>query len=226
MVLTRVGVPVAAPVSIGSAPSPLTMASEDSSIVSVDSAGRLVGKRNGRTRVNTLHGEGSSLTVEVRVVRKLVLDPPHLELTPGTIAEVVSVDGETGERLDPDHVEWGVTSSARLSVERGQLRALAPGRAAAWARYGEATAMCDVVLREPGTRSLTVSPPRATLRVGEVVAFQAFGRDGPREVSWITTDRTVLSQVRKGLFRAAVAGRARVCVSAEPSNCSQIEVTR
>jgi len=75
MLIERLGVPLAPPVTVGSRPALATLASDDPGVVSVEEDGRLLAHRAGRT---LLRAVGSSSVLAVVVV------PPG----PGAAAEV------------------------------------------------------------------------------------------------------------------------------------------
>jgi hypothetical protein len=210
------------------------MRSDDPATVSVDASGALVAHRNGKARIETLHGEGSSLEVEVRAAASIAIVPAQLAIEPGRSAELGLVDAETGERLPASAAEWVSRTFIRrpaASVRRasfgGKVQAgNEPGTVEVSARYSEAVAHAEVVVGSAARPKLSVSPPRARLRAGEVRAFQAFSSAGPVDASWESGNGRVLAPLRGGLFQARAAGRATACASyLQHRVCTTVEVT-
>jgi len=231
LVIARLGVPVAPPVSVPSRPSPETIQSEDPTVVRVDPSGTVIGLRAGRTRVRTLHGEGSSLEVEVRAPRAIRLEPARLELEPERAAVFTLLDAESGERLPPEGAEWSSDAPRRASVLEGRVQAGSePGPASVLVRFGEATAQAVVLVGVAAAGSgqaLSVNPPRARLRTGEVRAFLAYLPSGPVGAEWESGNPRVVAALRDGLFAARTAGRTSICAAAQGRRaCANVEVTQ
>jgi len=66
LLIDRLGTPFAPPVTVGSTVSAETLRSDAPEIVEIDSAGALVGRRNGRTLVRSLADGSQVLEVEVQ----------------------------------------------------------------------------------------------------------------------------------------------------------------
>jgi hypothetical protein len=105
LVIARLGVPTVPPVSVPSRPSPETMRSDDPATVRIDESGALVGLRPGRTTIRTLHGEGSSLEVEVRAPQAIRVEPQRLVLEPERAGMLEVFDADSGEKLPPEGVK-------------------------------------------------------------------------------------------------------------------------
>lgn len=227
LVIDQLGIPVDAPVSVGSTPSPATMRSGDSSVVEVTGAGQLLARHNGTAWIETLHGEGAKLLVEVKGVDAIALVPPGVELSPGASTTLALVDAASGEHLSPSVAEWRCTPPGVAIVRDGAVTANGrPGTAQVIVRYGLAEARADVVVRGSAGK-LLLSPEKVRLRVGEVRAFQAFSDGGAVTASWSTRDGRVIAHLGQTLFQARSVGRTKVCASALGSEgCSDVEVER
>lgn len=227
LVITRLGVPVRPPVSVGSRPSPATLSSEDSSVVEIAQTGELVARGNGRTKIVTLNGEGSVLAVEVKAVDAITLRADALELAPGGSAHLTLADANSGDELPGSSAAWTSSSPERASVLDGVVRAgVASGPVRVTVRYGDVQANVDLVVR-PSAASLSVAPAQMRLRVGEVRSFRAYTADGPAVARWTSRDGRVLASIGEGLFQARSTGQTVVCASAYERNaCAGVEVTR
>ncbi len=227
LVIQRLGVPVAPPVSVPSRPSPETMSSDDPATVRVEASGALVGLRPGRATIRTLHGEGSSLEVEVRAPRAIRVEPQQLRLEPDRSEALEVFDADSGERLPPEAAEWASDAPPRATVIRGRVQAgTEVGPASVSVRFGDAEGRALVLVGVAGHEPLSVSPARVRLRVGEVRAFQAFSRNGPVGAEWTSSDMRVAVPLQAGLFHARSAGRVSICATAQGRRaCSSVEVS-
>jgi hypothetical protein len=161
--IDRVGEPVAAPVLVGSRPSPETMTSDAPDVVSVETDGRLLAHREGRASIRSASG-GPSLAVTVRI------------------------------------------------ASAGDKRA-----AAAAEKSGGAG---DVL------GSLTLRPPKARLRLGEIQTFEALTPRGPVPGSWSTSNDRVVAHLQDHVFQGTEPGQAQVCARAAGRRaCAAVEVT-
>ncbi len=227
LVIARLGVPTVPPVSVPSRPSPETMRSDDPATVRVHESGTLVGLRPGRTTIRTLHGEGSSLEVEVRAPRTIRVEPQRLDLEPERAGALDIFDADSGERLPPEAAQWVSDAPRRATVIGGRVQAGSEmGPASVSVRFGDAEGRALVLVRGAAGGSLSVNPARARLRAGEVRAFQAFNRSGPVSAEWTSSDRRVAAPLQAGLFHARSAGRANICATALGRRaCSSVEVS-
>lgn len=226
LVIWRLGTPVSAPVTSGR-PSPETMQSDDPATVLVDASGALVGLRPGRTTIRTLHGEGSTLEVEVRAPRAIRIEPQRLRLEPEHAGTLEAFDAESGERLPPEAAEWATDAPRRATVSGGRVQAGSePGAATISVRFGVAETRAIVLVGIAGGESLSVNPASVRLRVGEIRAFQAFSRAGPVGAEWTSTDSRVAVPLQAGLVHARLAGRVSICATAQGRRaCSNVEVS-
>ncbi len=227
LVIARLGAPVAPPVSVPSRPSPETMSSDDPATVRIDASGTLVGLRPGRTTIRTLHGEGSSLEVEVRVPRAIRVEPQRLDLEPERAGTFAIFDAGSGERLPAEAAEWASDAPRRAAVMGGRVQAGSEtGPASVSVRFGDAEGLALVLVGSTPRDSLSVSPARARLRAGEVRAFQAFSRAGPVGAQWTSSDTRVAAPLQAGLFHARSPGRVSICAAALGRRaCSKVEVS-
>lgn len=226
LVINRLGVPVATPVSVGSSPSPATIRSDDLSIVRVDASGALVGVANGVTRVRPSDLQGRSLEVTVRAASAVAIRPDHQELEPGRAGPLRLVDALTDEELPLAGGEWSSSSPRVASVQDGIVQAgQETGRAFVQVRYGESVAHAMVTVSKEPSHGLTVSPPGGRLRPGELRYFRASSRDGPVPARWLSGNAAVLAVVGEGLFQAMKPGRATACADAQGMKaCATVEV--
>jgi len=225
LVLDRVGVAVAPPVTTPSQPSQLTLASDDPSIVAVDSQGMLVGMRAGSTQVRATGG-GSVLRVSVVEVSGLRFTPERVALEPGREARIEVRDQE-GRVVPHEAVRWSFPAGTPIAVVGDRVISMGPaGQFELQAEVGGAHGALPVAVTLPGSARLVVNPPRARMRRGEVSAFRLQGAAGDVRSEWTSTDPGVLAGMGGGLFQAVKVGRARACASAvDRVTCSDVEVS-
>lgn len=224
LVIDRLGIPVAAPVTVGSRPSPGTLASDTPEIVSIDASGALVAHRNGIATVRAT-GSDSVLQVEVRAVEAIRVDPEEVTLKAGERTRL-RVFADAVE-LPAEAIRWGTSAPAIATVDRGEVRAGVAGRAVVVARYGEQSANSRVLVASGPGPAFSVAPSHPTLRVGEVVAFRALSPQGPLDGSatWTSGNGRVLVHLAGNVFKAAAKGEALVCaVALQRKTCTKVGV--
>jgi hypothetical protein len=224
VVVDRLGVAVALPVSGPSRPSPSTLASDDPGIVHVDEAGRLVAARAGKTRVRAVGQPGTAIDVEVRPATGLAILPAKLVLEPGRTAALRLVDSATGEELDPIAAVWSSSAPQVLAVRDAVAHAaMAPGEVTVTARYGGLEASIPASV---GGGRLRLDPDRLRLRVGEARQLRAFAGSAAVTAQWGSRDARVVASGPLGLVLALAPGKTDVCAVVETHRaCSAVEVT-
>jgi hypothetical protein len=105
LVLHSLELPVQPAVTVGSSIGPDLVSSSAPDVVSVDSAGSLVGHRNGSVVVRSKNG--SALLVRVQAGDKLRVEPAELTLAPGERSRVTVMLGN--ETVAPEGVSWQMT---------------------------------------------------------------------------------------------------------------------
>ena len=147
LVIDRLEVPVAPPITAGSTHSPTTVGSDSPDVVSIHADGSLVAHRNGRATIRAWQG-GGTLTVEVLAVSGLRAEPPTLRVGPGTAALPVLRSGEAA--VPAAAVSWFSNTPEIAMVEDGRIRAgPAKGTAVLTAVYGGERVKVTVVVGNP-----------------------------------------------------------------------------
>ncbi len=203
------------------------MRSSNPAVVEVTSTGALLASRNGTARIETLHGEGSILEVEVRAADAIEIVPSRVVLRPGESSALAIIDLASGAHLSPAVAEWRSSAGGAVIVRDGVVTAGGEaGAAQVIARYGATEARAEVVVRGDGGR-LSLIPAKVKLRLGEVRAFQAYSEHGAVGARWVSRDGRVIAHLGQMLFQARSVGRTKVCASAVGlEGCSDVEVTR
>ncbi len=228
LVIDQIEVPVPAPVTVGSRPSPATMSSDAPDVVSVGQDGRLVAHRSGRATIRALGAGSSTLAVQVLAASAGVVEPPALTIPPGAEGSLKFLVAGGGEEAPPAAVKWFTSDPEVALIERGRVRAgRKPGVTRVTAIYGGARAGATVTVAAAPAPEFAVRPDRARLRRGEIVAFEAISRVGPVQARWSVRDPGVVAQVGDNAFQGRSPGRTAVCAEAPPrSRCVPVEVGR
>lgn len=152
ILITQLGSAVAAPVTLGSQPSPATLVSDAPGSVEVAADGALVGRRNGSSVVRSA-GSGSALRVRVEAAAGVKLDPAHFTLRSGGSLRLRLLAAEDGRELPGDAAAWESSAPEVLWVSGGDASARRPGVALITATYGglrtTAGARVDAAGRSP-----------------------------------------------------------------------------
>lgn len=152
LVIDRLGVPVAPPVTVGSTPSGTTMTSDAPHVVTVEPSGGLVAHQDG---VATIRSAGGSLEVVVRTARSIALVPRRLALRPGETRRLRAVEGDGPQEIPAEVVEWATSDPTIATLLGGEVMAgRRSGRARITARYGgrQAEALITVGEVRKGSR--------------------------------------------------------------------------
>jgi hypothetical protein len=221
MMLTELETPTVLPVTVGSSPGPDLIQSDVPSVADVDSSGRLVGHRPGRTVLRTKSG-ASPLIVDVRPLQKLRVVPPAVALTPGqrAVLQVLAQD----EPLQPNDVQWQMSDPAVASVVGSEVVAGSPGDAIVVAVRGAIRVEVPVSVKPAVAVPLRTTPSSLVVAVDETVTLATTAPAGAA-VQWVTSDQGVVRPIGAGRFVARHPGKARVCaaVSGE-QGCTDIQV--
>lgn len=147
LLIDRLEVPVAAPVTVGSSPSPATLTSDAPDVVSINAGGAFVGHRDGTATIRSAAGGSLRVRVDAAEFQSLVLAPRRLSLAEGAVGGLRLLDGATKREIAAERAVWQ-TSDPRVATMVGThiLAGRHPGRARITARLGERTAEAIVVV--------------------------------------------------------------------------------
>lgn len=228
LLIDRLGVPIAPPVTVGSTVSAETLRSDAPETVDVDSSGGLVGRRNGRALVRSLADATHVLEVEVRAASVLAVAPARVTLRPGGALQLRLLSGDGGEPVAAEAAEWATTRPEVAIVIGGRVEAgRKPGTATVTVSYGGQVATAQVVVAESPGPTFAIRPQAPSLRVGDAVTFEALSQRGPVVARWAPEGARVLAQSGPSTFVAVAAGRSRVCGEAGgKAACTLVTVRR
>jgi hypothetical protein len=222
MVVDRLETPVAPPYAAGSTRSGPLLTSSDPKVVTVDSAGNLVGHRNGQATIRT--SGGSSLSVVVQAVSAIRIEPGQLNLRPGEKKQIQLL--ADGTMVAAEAVHWTTTdpniaTAEGLTIAGGKME----GAVLVNASVGDATAVVEVTVTALAAL-LKIEPSRATVTVGATQQLRLSGSPGSNE-RWQSSNPAVLFPLRDGLFLARATGSAQACaVRGLEKVCANVNVVR
>jgi hypothetical protein len=210
LVIDRLGATVAAPVAVGSTVSPLTIASDSPGVVEITPDGHLHALRDGHAEIRSIGHPTQRLQVDVRSVAGLAVWPDVVPLESGDEVQLDLREPGARGRLDATQAEWATSAPDVALVIAGRVEAKGKeGSAVVTARYGGRVASARVVVAERRGRTLAIRPQAPSLRVGEIVTFEAPDATGaPR---WSAGATSILTQSGSATFVAAAAGKTTVC---------------
>lgn len=220
--------------------------SSNSSIVQVDSMGRLTSRAVGMAAITVsalcCDAADSVVVIVDNVPREISISvdgstatTDTLELEVGQTAELsAAARNEVGNVVGDVEITWWSSNSAVATVNgSGQVNAVAPGDADITASAAGLTAVMPTVVAEPETpptvTTLDISPGTNTLTgIGSTRQLTLTARDADGnvmnapDVTWQTSNPSVATVNSSGLVTAQGLGAALIsvaaaCCSAEPS---------
>jgi len=168
------------PMDIG----PIAWTSAKPEIVSVDSSGRLVAKREGKTMVTATFGKLSTqIPVEVVDIKVLAVSPVQATLIGpvGTRLNLLLTQRNSLDKPVDIKPAWSSSNEAIATVSQdGVVSSVAPGSVTVAAKVGDLQAITDLKVEIKQISRLEVKPATAIVRVGDSQHFEivAYGSDG------------------------------------------------
>jgi uncharacterized protein YjdB len=163
---------------------PIVWTSARPDIVSVDSSGRLVAKKEGTTSVSVKYKKLSvQVPVEVIDVKVLAVSPVQARLIGpvGTRLNLLLTVKSSAEKPVDLKAAWSSSNEKVATVSRdGIVSSVGPGAVSILAKVGDLQAVSDIGVDIRQISRLEVKPETAILRVGDSQHFEviAYGPDG------------------------------------------------
>lgn len=189
-------------------------------VVTVNEAGQITGKAKGTAKVTAKTVDGglvASCVVEVvQLVTSVKLDYTSITIDAGKSKTVTAT---TSPSTASDRtVKWTSSNKKVATVSsKGVIKAVGAGSATitATSADGNAKAYCKVKVNQP-TTGVTISPTKATVRIGEIKAITATVKPAdatnPR-VSWTSSDESIAVVDSNGVVKGIKAGKITVTVT-------------
>jgi uncharacterized protein YjdB len=201
-------------------PGALQWSSSKSDVVTVDAAGKLQSKGEGRAVVTASFQTFSvSVPVEVIDVKAIEIAPAtaHLVGPAGTTLALSAVVKNSKDRPSSRPVSWRSLAPRVATVSAdGLVTSVAPGTAAIIGKVGDIEAVSEVVVLIGEVARLEIRPATALVRVGDSQHFEtiAYGPEGrPYETSSATfqsSNPQVASVNAAGIASGLAAGTATI----------------
>ncbi|ABN57143.1 MULTISPECIES: Ig-like domain-containing protein [Methanoculleus] len=211
-------------------------ASSNETVGTIDADGVFTALAEGTADV-TATAENVTGEATVTVTAGATGDPTatRIEITPLTTAATVNgtvnfsatVYDQFDAELPEAEIEWASSNETIGTIDaNGTFTALAAGITAVTATAGNASASALVTVNEeepaePVLESIRITPPEATLAIGDTQLFIVTARDEDGavmtdvEIAWTSSDETVGTIDANGTFTALAEGTADVTATAE-----------
>jgi hypothetical protein len=229
IVIDRVGATVAVPAAVGSTLSPLTLSSEDPSVVEITPTGGLHALKPGRTLVRAAGNPENVLQVEIAELTELVFVPAAMTLQPRGRGQLALFDKARGRVLDPSQAQWFTTAPDVATAIEGNIQSGdAIGVTTITATYAGQVIRARVEVVRAASGTVAIRPAKPPLQVGQAVTFEALQAGLAVPASWSTTQLLpVLHQSGPTTFVGQQPGKAQVCANAvSQRTCTEVTVTR
>jgi uncharacterized protein YjdB len=205
---------------------PVTYASSNMALATVDAAGLVTGRSPGNVTI-TATSEGRTGTAAIRVdaipVAAVQVAPANpVVVTGGTVQLVATPRSASGAVLTGRAVSWQSGAPAVASVSgTGLVTALSPGSVVIIAEVEGVTASSTVTVRAPDVAAVLVSPATVTLAPQESTQLNAEVRDAlgntlaGRNITWSSSDESVAFVTSSGSVLAFRTGTATITATSE-----------
>jgi PGF-pre-PGF domain-containing protein len=208
-------------------------ASSNETVGTIDTNGLFTALAEGTANVTATADEVSG-TATVTVTAGGPAEPvaTRIEVAPlttaATVNETVNFSAMVYDQFDAElpeaAVEWTSSNETIGTIDaNGTFTALAAGITTVTATAGDAfaSAVVTVSAEEPVLESIRITPPEATLAIGDTQQFMMTARDQDGavmtgiNVEWTSSDETVGTIDADGVFTALAEGTADVTATAE-----------
>ena len=205
---------------------PVNWSSGAPSIAAVSPAGVLTGVSPGTAIVfASIEGIIGTATVTVRQVpvETVVVTPPTSTVVVGGTAQLsASVRDATGRELTDRLVGWTSSDEAVATVSStGLVSTLKPGSVTITASSEGKSGTATVTITAAPVASVTVTPPSASINVGQTATLTAQTLDGSggvltgRGVAWSSSNTQVATVSQSGVVTGVAPGSATITATSE-----------
>ncbi|MCY4573082.1 MAG: leucine-rich repeat domain-containing protein [Gemmatimonadetes bacterium] len=216
----------------------LAWASADTAVAVVDASGLVTGVAEGQAQVSAtaagLTGR-ASLTVAAPTPTAVAVMPDTVVLTAlgQTMQLTAEVRDQAGRAMDGVPVAWSSGDTTVAVVDSaGLVSAVSGGAATVTATASEASGNARVIVMQSAD-SVTVSPPAATVALGDTLRLVADAYDAGGHVvvgavfTWSSSSTAVATVDTSGLVRGAGEGTATItATTGDASGASEITVVK
>ena len=201
----------------------VSWSSSNSSVATVDAAGKVSAVAEGTATITAKAGEKSAtcsvtVTKKVVAVESVTLNKSSLELTEGETATLTAT-------VKPDNasdktVTWSSDKTSVASVDaNGKITAVAEGTATITAKAGDKTATCTVTVKNDvvAVESITLNITSLILNEGETITLIATVKPDnatDKTVTWSSSNPTKASVDQNGKVTALTEGTVDITAKA------------
>ena len=215
----------------------VTWASTSPGVATVSGSGVVTGVAAGAATV-TAACEGQSgtaaITVTVVPVASIVVSPAAASVTAGQTVQLTATpkDGN-GNPLTGRTVTWATSDAAVATVSgNGLVTSGTPGTVTITASSEGKNGTAAITVTNVPVASVAVTPPTASVRVGQTVQLTATPQDGSgsplagRVVTWVSSAAGIATVSPSGLVTGVAAGTATLTATSEgKSGTATVTVT-
>lgn len=191
----------------------LSWTSSNTSVATV-SGGKVTAKAAGTAYISVSDGVYTAtcaVTVAnaaAPVVVNLSVSPTTLNLVVGNTSTLTASYNGTGT------LSWKTSNSAVATVANGKVTAKAAGTATITVSDGSKSATCTVTVTAPATQTLKINTKNdTTIFVGETLQIDYTYSGDKSELTWSSTDASVLTVNSSGVVTGVSAGAATVKIT-------------
>src|SRR5216683_2810786 len=204
----------------------VTWSTSNAAVATVNGSGLVTGVATGSATI-TATSEGKSGTATVTVngvpVASVTVSPATASIMVGQAVQLTATPKDAnGNVLTGRVVTWASNNGGGATVNgTGLVTALAAGTAIITAACESATGTTTVTVTNVPVASVTVSPPTASLTLGQTVQLTATPRDASgnpltgRVVAWTSNGAAVATVNGNGLVTGLGAGTATITAASE-----------
>lgn len=214
---------------------PLAWQSSNPAVATVNSSGIVTGVAAGQTTISVIcDGRVSSqkITIAVPVPSALTVTPATALLLAGSTSQLAAeVRDQFGVVLAGKALAWQSSAPTIVSVNSaGQVVGVALGTATVRASSGSLSGSSVVTVQNVPVASVTVSPPDASVEVGDSIDLIATARDAAgnvlpnRPVAWSSASSAVAKVSASGSVVGVAEGSTTVTATIEGKS-AQVTVT-
>ena len=210
----------------------VTWSSKDDTIAKVDNNGKVTGLKEGETTIIAKVGNfETECNVEVKEIKLegIAINNKIDTLLKGQEAQL-DVIYTPENTTDDKAVTWTSSDESVVTVdENGKITALKEGNATITAISGEFEDSYEITVKEIPMTGIEINVENTTMKEGEQlqlnVAFTPENTTDSKNLTYISSDESVVTVDANGLVTAIKPGKAIVTVIAENGLKTQVELT-
>lgn len=212
----------------------ISWSSLNTAIARVNSNGRVEGITNGITQiVATSNGQSARQALQVYSIERVEVNTPKTYLFLGDSLQLSATYFDENNLIQNASFSWNSVAPSVASISSsGLLKGLLKGQTIVTASANGQTSMpilFNVIDDSSGVATVVIIKDTTKINVGDVFQFEAEVRNGfgdpvSSNITWSSSDNSVLSISSTGLATALLQGTSNVMASAEGVNSAASQV--